>query len=69
MAMNYESHDAASASFDHFHSNRVINEASISLRKFILNVPGFNEDTILSVFLTLIEYYYDNYDAELWSCI
>lgn len=66
LAMNYESHTMLLLHlFDHFHSNRVINEASISLRKFILNVPGFNEGYYTECLLTLIEYYYDNYDAEL----
>lgn len=51
--------------YDHYQNNRVINEESIELRKRILLIQGLNESYYIDCLLTLIEYYYENYDADL----
>lgn len=51
--------------FDHYRTNRIVNEESIKLRKHALSVPGLKESYYIDCLLTLIDYYYENYDADL----
>ncbi len=51
--------------FDHYRVNRVVNEDAIRLRKQALSVPGLKETYYIDCLLTLIDYYYENYDADL----
>lgn len=51
--------------FEHYERNRVVNENTIALRKQVLTVPGLKDEYYIECLLTLIEYYYENYDAEL----
>lgn len=66
LSMNYEHHTKLILYlFNHFQNNRVINEESIELRKRILLIQGLNESHYIDCLLTLIEYFYENYDADL----
>lgn len=51
--------------FDHYRVNRVLSEDAIELRKHVLEIQGLNEPYYIDCLLTLIEYYYENYDANL----
>lgn len=51
--------------FDHYQKNRIINDESIKIRKLALEVPGLKETYYIDCLLTLIEYYYENYNADL----
>lgn len=51
--------------YDNYRINRVVNEDSIDLRKKALLIPGLKEEYYIDCLLTLIEYYYENYDADL----
>lgn len=65
-SMNYENHPKLLIYLlDHYHRNRVVNEASMELRKHALTVTGLVEAYYIECLLTLIEYYYENYNADL----
>lgn len=51
--------------FDHYRINRVISRDSIELRKHILQIQGLKESYYIDCLLTLIEYYYENYDVNM----
>lgn len=64
--MEYENHPRLLLYlFDHYRINRVVNEEAIKLRKLALLVPGLKESYYIDCLLTLIEYYYENYDPDL----
>lgn len=66
LSLDYENHPKLLIHlFDHYQSNRVVNENTISLRNLILSVPNLRETYYIDCLLTLVEYYYENYDAEL----
>ena len=64
--MNYEGHTKLLLYlYDHYRINRVVSEDAIELRKHMLQIQGLNESYYIDCLLTLIEYYYENYDANL----
>ncbi len=64
--MNYEKHTKLLLYlFNHYQSNRVVSEDAILLRQHVLQIPGLNELHYIDCLLTLIDYYYENYNAEL----
>ncbi|TAH74949.1 MAG: hypothetical protein EWM47_00775 [Anaerolineaceae bacterium] len=66
MYMNYENHTRLLLYlFDHYQRNRVVSEDAIELRKHILKIQNLNESYYVDCLLTLIEYYYEYYDANL----
>jgi len=66
ITMDYENHTGLLLYlYDHYRANRVVSEEAIKLRKLALSVPGLKETYYLDCLLTLIEYYYENYDADL----
>lgn len=48
--------------FEAYQSNRVMSEKAIYLRKQVLLIPGLKEVYFIDCLLTLIDYYYENYD-------
>jgi hypothetical protein len=64
--MNYENHTKLLLYlFNHYQSNRVVSADSIELRKHTLKIPGLNEHYYIDCLLTLVDYYYENYNADL----
>lgn len=62
--MNYEGHAKLILYlYDHYRINRVLSEEAIELRKQALRIQGLKEPYYIDSLLTLIEYYYENYDA------
>lgn len=63
-SMNYENHTKLLLNlFNHYQINRVVSEDAIALRKHILQLPGLCESYYIDCLLTLIDYYYENYDS------
>lgn len=64
--MNYENHlRLLLYLFDHYQRNRIINEEAITLRKHALLISDLKEPYYTDCLLALIEYYYENYDADM----
>ena len=64
--MDYEKHPKLLLYlFDHYRTNRVVSEKSIALRKQVLLMPSLKESYYVDCLLTLIEYYYENYNGDL----
>ncbi len=51
--------------FDHYQNYRILNEASVELRKKVLTIGGLSREYIAYCQQSLIDYYYDNYKDEL----
>lgn len=51
--------------YDHYSVNRVMSRESIELRKHVLQIPGLRESYYVDCLVTIIDYYYENYDAVL----
>ena len=65
IAMEYENHVGLLLYlFDHYRANRVISEDAIRLRKYALAIPGLKETYYIDCLLTLIDYYYENYNPD-----
>lgn len=64
--MNYEKHTKLLLYlFNHYQSNRVLSEDAIQLRQHVLQVPGLNQTYYMDCLLTLVDHYYENYNADL----
>lgn len=65
-SMDYENHTGLLLYlFDYCRANRIVNEEAINLRKKALSIPGLKERYYIECLLTLIEYYNENYNADL----
>ena len=53
--------------FDRYQKYRIINDAAIELRKRILSLEGLTKEYLTSCYQTLIEYYYEQYQDELFE--
>ncbi|MBH1941514.1 hypothetical protein I5677_11475 [Mobilitalea sibirica] len=51
--------------FERYHNNRVLTDHAISLRKQVLEIDGLKEAYVIRCLMTLIEYYFENYNEEL----
>ncbi len=51
--------------YDRYHYNRTLNDQAIRLRKKVLTLKGISERTRMECLITLIDYYYENYDEVL----
>ena len=66
LKLDYENHPKLLLHlFDHYQRNRVVNEDTISLNKLTLLLPNIKESYYIDCLLTLVEYYYENYNGDL----
>lgn len=66
LTLDYENHPKLLLHlFDYNQRNRVVNQESIDIRKMTLLVPGLKENYYTDCLLTIIEYYYVNYNTDL----
>lgn len=66
LGLDYENHPKLLLHlFDHYQRNRVITEDTMSLRKLTLLIPDLKENYYIDCLLTLVEYYYETYNADL----
>lgn len=65
IAADYENHTGLLLYLlDHYRANRIVNEEAIKIRKQALSIPGLKEKYYIDCLLTIIDYYYENYDEE-----
>lgn len=51
--------------YDRYHKHQVMNEASITIRKQVLEIPELRPEYRMECLLDLSEYYFENYQEEL----
>lgn len=65
LGLDYEKHPKLLLHlFDHYQRNRVVNEDTISMRKLTLLISDLKESYYIDCLLTLVDYYYENYNTD-----
>ena len=66
LSLDYENHPKLLLNMlDYYQRNRVFHQESIEIRKRSLLLPALKETYYVDSLLTIIDYYYDNYNTDL----